>query len=476
MKLLVVASRGAARQHLAESVVTLGHSVVEVSSTREARDRLRREAFDVVMVDTDRSASQVPALLGAVGRWCPRARVVRLTQNPSSPAVPHGIDAMFAGSLVKPIRAPRVRDLLTRLHRELPAGVGEPPHARPAPPSRDRLTHVRLDDLPHDLGEGRLERAVDRAPEGGPPLRELRIEAADASPNLLGRLLVGSYITGQDRVFVVSRKGLTDAQRAEVRRTADRLLGTTVVRDLEDLIEVQNFVDPGKHPLPHLLRRVVWMLQTELAACREALDAGGPGPRALVDSTEDEVDRLYLLIARQLLLSSDSPRIAEEIDVASHHYQMGYRLVAKMLEVTGDRIQGIATELDRIHDRMRRVAPSVTRPLSETLARLERFLGDTMDAFTLLSARAANVTLNRIDEALPGISSMGDAFAQHLDDRDLAVAFERTVCHLVMSLEMLAIVNEVTINRCVEPETVAARGARALLGTLAPATPTHPTP
>ena len=286
----------------------------------------------------------------------------------------------------------------------------------------------------------------------------LRIDATGAPPNLLARLLVGSYITGQDQVLVTARAGLSNAQRQEVRRIVDRILGMSVVGESPNVVEVQNFVDPGKYQLPRLLNRVVRMLRGELSACQAALTGHESDPIPQLEAIEDEIDRFYLLMVRQLLLSSDSPQIARSIDVESHHYQIGYRLVAKILEVIGDLVHGIGREIGANLAGLRRLPKPIRQELVGLLGRLEGLLTRTMDAFARLSAIDANATLNEIDKRVAKDTALGDLLARRISDRKVAVSAQRVVSNLVMLMEMLVIINEVTINRSVEPETVARNG------------------
>ena len=202
-------------------------------------------------------------------------------------------------------------------------------------------------------------RAGGGAPEpglpDGRPQKVLRIDMTGAPPNLLGRLLVGSYITGQDQVIISARHGLTLEQRKEIRQVVDRTLGMTVVAESPATVEIQNFVDPGKHELPRLLHRVVQLLRAELKVCHAALTQDNARELSQIENLEEEIDRLYLLVVRQLLLSSDNPRIARNIDVESHHYQIGDRLVAKVLEVTGDLIHEIGKDLQENLPGLRRM-------------------------------------------------------------------------------------------------------------------------
>ncbi len=312
----------------------------------------------------------------------------------------------------------------------------------------------------HELGEGRLEPGI---PDGRPQ-KVLRIDMTGAPPNLLGRLLVGSYITGQDQVIITARRGLTLAQRRELHRVVDRSLGMSVVVDTPAVVEVQNFVDPRKFELPRLLHRTVQLLRSELQICHATLDGSGAEELPRLETIEEEIDRLYLLMVRQLLLSSDSPRIARSIDVESHHYQIGDRLVAKVLEVTGDLIHEIGNELVHHLPGLQRMPRPVLVAIVDRVERLELLLTRSMTAFGRLSVVEANANLNEIAEVLPHDANLGQLIGRRVLDRKVAVAAQRIVCNLVMGLEMLIIVNEVTINRSVEPETVAHTGFRLPMG------------
>ena len=307
-----------------------------------------------------------------------------------------------------------------------------------------------------DLGGGRLE--ISPANVEVPADRRqklLRIDATDAPPKLIARLLIGAYITGQDQIVVSSAEGLTAKQREEIRRTVSHVLGMTVVEEESGAVEVQNFVDPGRYQFHRLLGQVVRMLRAELATCRSVLASGDRSVLQQLGPMEDEVDRFYLLMARQLLLSSDDFQIARDIGVESHHFQIGSRLLAKALEVSGDLISEVGNELRENLVGLRKVPAPALADLVSLMSRVDELLGRTMDSFTRLSVVDANAVLDEISESLPTDNSLGDSLARHITNRRIAVAAQRIVSNLLMTIEMLVIINEVTINRSVEPETVA---------------------
>ena len=316
-----------------------------------------------------------------------------------------------------------------------------------------------------DLGRGCLE--ISPANVDSPEQRReklLRIDGSDAAPNLISRLLIGGYITGQDHIVVSARDGLTPDQRKEVRRTVAHVLGMTVVEESSDAIEVQNFVDPGRYRLHRLLSQVVRILRSELEACLSALSGTDRVGLDQLGPLEDEVDRFYLLMVRQLLLSSDDFQVARDIGVESHHYQIGYRLIAKVIEVTGDLVAGVGEEVKANLAGFRRFSSSDRDALVDLVRRFDERLGRTMEAFDRLSVVDANAVLNEITQSLPKDSSLGDALARRVRDRQVAVAAQRIVSNVLMGTEMLVVVNEVTINRSVEPETVAQTNREVRMG------------
>ena len=315
-----------------------------------------------------------------------------------------------------------------------------------------------------DLGEGRLEISPVRSEDPGARRQKLlRIDATELPPKLLARLLIGAYITGQDQVVVSARTALSVAQRSEIRRTVAHVLGMTVVEEEAGTMEVQNFIDPGKHHFQRLMGQVVRILRSELETCRAVLDGADPGALHQLAPMEDEVDRYYLLMVRQLLLSSDDFQVARDIGVESHHFQIGSRLIAKVLEMVGDLVSEVARELGDHLPGLRRLPPAARASLVTLLTAADRQLEGTMDAFVRLSVVGANATLNEIEAELLERQAFGDKLARRVADRGVAVAAQRIVSQLLMTLEMLVIINEVTINRSVEPETVSKTDRKVVL-------------
>lgn len=313
-----------------------------------------------------------------------------------------------------------------------------------------------------DVGEGRLELSLtgEHAQRAQAPPRTLRIDARGAPPKLLGRLVVGGFITGQEHVIITG--ALTPTQRGEVEHAVARMLGTSIVADLPGQLEIQNFIDPARYPLPRLFSRIAGLLRGQVDQCVRALDGQDSVDLERITTVEDEVDRVYLLLVRQLLVSSDNFHVAKEVGVPSHHFQLGYRLVAKSLEMVGDLLFEVGEDLTTDRTLPAKLPGAVRTELSALLQRFGNHLDRTLQSFSEVTFQGANDELNRIGEVYSVLDEAGPRLAAKVRDRSVALVVQRMVSNLDHALKMLVIVNEVTINKSVEPE-VLLRGSTDLL-------------
>lgn len=436
LRVLIVGAAAGSHEHVA-MFERLGW---DVTVTSDPASISRARSFDLVFIDRRADADGRRALARKVrARW------------PGAPIAPVG--GRPGGTEPKSPLRPTEPPLSGAAVR---TGASVPPEARAGPsPALPGSPNP-----PRDLGTGRLEPAdltgdlsEDR------DQKVLRIDTNGATPRLLGRLLVGGYITGQDRIVLTASRDLTVGQREEVQRAAHRVLGMSVVTDRPGRMEVQSFLDPAKYAFVPLLNRTVWMLQAQLELCRRALDGTDQDFLSDVEEVEEGIDRLYLLMVRQLLLSCENPGLARRIDVGSRHFQIGDRLVAKMLEVIGDLIHEVGRGLAAGREGFQTLPPDISRELSDMILRFESFLKRTAETFLRTSASAANALLDEIQTEIPSDSSLGDELTRRIADPKLAVAAGRVVWGLVLAFDMLVVMNEITINRSVEPVSGGGNGA-----------------
>ncbi len=328
----------------------------------------------------------------------------------------------------------------------------------------------------HDLGGGRIELSVETAESrpGHPRERALTVDARNAAPHLIPRLIVGAYVTGQDQVIVTGH--LARLQRNEINRAVAKLLGTSIVEDGKDRLVIQTFVDPTRYTVPRLLERLVHLLLDQVEVCRRGVLGVGPPDRTQIAVLEDEIDKIYRLMVRQLMLACGHYEVAKEVGVVHHHLHMGYRMIAKLFEDLGDHLFALGENLYPSEGGRWNVPEDVTKEIADRLERFATLLRRTATSFENASAEEANLVLNDVHSDVPDLRALARNLPARVPSQPDSLAVERVLEFLLDITQMLHVVNEVTINRAVDLEEFPRPDARFSINTLEPLPPIEPLP
>lgn len=202
----------------------------------------------------------------------------------------------------------------------------------------------------------------------------LRAEQA-GSPEMLARLIVGAYALGYDAIEVTGREPLDHVTTNRVIDTVKRLRGMEVVESDVVHIVAQSFIDPTKFPVDSLIKRLQMLVTGSLERVTESLDSSKTANLEEVASVKEEMDELYWLILRQLLVALNRRELASEIGIESPLHASGDRISAKMLDGIGGMVGEIAQELLRLRGMGTVMGPTVT-------AGIRRLATKTEEAFT----------------------------------------------------------------------------------------------
>jgi len=324
---------------------------------------------------------------------------------------------------------------------------------------------IRLGDALRfqDTGRGVLEVTPDR--DGPHPLDEpqpLTIVATDAPVSLISELVVGAYVSGQERVVITTRKGFSEPQREELHRTATRVPGLSVVSEVADTVTLQVIVDPTKRRAPSLLDHMTQLVQHELALCRRALAQQSGVLLAPISNIEEDLERTYLLLARELLISVADPRVAQKIGAEGPQLKLGYRLVANSLSSIGEQVSSMAHYLRAC---MQSACFSGTScvSLGDKVASTEELLSLTMQAFHQASATEANLALTMIRASHEDLDAL---MVVQMEGKRCSVLKQRIASKLITMGELMRAINRETLNRVVEPTGAGHPGGRVVVAGL----------
>lgn len=267
---------------------------------------------------------------------------------------------------------------------------------------------------------------------------------------LLTRMITGNYILGRDTIIISSTSELSVEQLNEIRGATRRLSGLGIVEQTAQEAVIQCFLDPSKYPITGLLTRLhkvaVSMLETSMQALMDrrfslALE---------VLELENEADRLYWLILRQIFRALTKIPLSRHVGIESATHAVGYRAVSKYLEETADCSEAIANQVlsiaDEKHDQYSTVLDEVCKFGAETLGVSK----EAMDSFTTLDAPLANSIVERSKRLEENEKTLTELVVTSVQDRKLALALRGIVWNLAQISRSSQMVSELALNRYLE--------------------------
>jgi phosphate uptake regulator len=227
----------------------------------------------------------------------------------------------------------------------------------------------------------------------------LRADQA-GSGEMLDRLIVGAYALGYDTIEVTGKEPLDQKTADGVLGTIKRLRGMEVVEADERHIVAQSFIDPTKFPVDSLIKRLQMLVSKSLERVTGSLDLKQTGGLNEVSRTQEEVDELYWLILRQLLVALNRRELASEIGIESPLHASGDRVSAKTLDEIGGIIQDIAEELVRLRGLGTRMDPKVTASIERLAAKSGEAFNTTVESLLTPDIRLIRRSLELVEETM----------------------------------------------------------------------------
>ena len=255
----------------------------------------------------------------------------------------------------------------------------------------------------------------------------------------LTRLVVGAYALGYDTIEVAGKEPLDKARTEAVIGTIKRLRGVEVVESDSRHVVAQSFMDPTKFPVDSLIKRLQILVAKSLEDVMEALNLKRIGSLNEVRKVQEEIDELYWLIVRQLLVALNRRELASDIGIESPLHASGDRVCAKTLDEIGSIIMDIAEELVRLKGQDTRMDPRVVEDIMALGTMASKTFNTTMGSLltsdpSLIGASAALVeeTLEMEKEITHEILETGE----HGYARVLATQFAQLAryCNIIIEI------------------------------------------
>jgi phosphate uptake regulator len=197
-----------------------------------------------------------------------------------------------------------------------------------------------------------------------PSRSEAILEASQGlDKDFLLRHFISFYLAGYDTIRITLGKA-DGALRGFIREGIRRkLVGVEIIEESSGGILTQCLSGYVDLPLKKALERMAIIAGGMLSDSVAVLQGGGKGLATEVIERDDEVDRFYHFLLRQLNIAVRDRSVIQEIGLTSTRDCLGYRLVVKSVERVADHAAGIASQAELLQNLPE---PAVKRVLEMT--------------------------------------------------------------------------------------------------------------
>ncbi len=230
-----------------------------------------------------------------------------------------------------------------------------------------------------------------------------------AGAEALTRMITGNYIVGCNTIRVRSREEISPSQLQEIHEAVRGLTGLTIVNQGPKFVTIENFVEPTRFPIDGLLRRLHYLTSRMEKLALGVLAGEVAGRIEEVARMEVEVDRLYWLVVRQLLLAARNRSIAAKIGVTEPRHLLGNRVVAVTLENIGDNWEEMAAEAAPVLSSPKGIPKAFSKVVGSIKGKLEEIIERTITAFFASDLKKANEALDLQASLVRELRTLGGA-------------------------------------------------------------------
>ncbi len=264
-------------------------------------------------------------------------------------------------------------------------------------------------------------------------------------PEMLTRVIIGAFLIGNDTIQVTAKDQLRPEQLDQIRKATERLSGIGVVEQTIRQATLQSFVDPTKFAVEGLVRRLHIIASSMQEAAVKAFLQRNVELADGVLHMEDEADRIYWLIVRQLILCARNRSIASKIGIDNPIHIAGYRVIARDLEVMADCAEVIAHEVLNADGKLpfdQKIGDKVSK-YNDLIAEVSENSGRALWTKDL---RLANACLERAKIARAEQRKLMGSILREVKDVHAAVALRSIVSNLALIAYYAQTMSEIVMN------------------------------
>ena len=253
------------------------------------------------------------------------------------------------------------------------------------------------------------------------------------------RTFIAYYIGGFDIVRIKFRANLPEIRSNLKTHIRDKLIGVEIVEETSDAILAQCLHGYFDLPVKKAQSRMGILTSAMQIDAVRSLLGGDPLLAKEILERDDEVDRFYHFIARQLNLAVHNRMMIQEIGLVTAQDCLNYRLVVKSIERIADHAAQVANSTVQLEKRR------IPQALGEHIQKLSKLTNEIFESALRAvhgkNSKIANETIARLCQVLKEEeSATQELVASRLDNS--------AVVSLRLAIESLRRIAEYSVDIC----------------------------
>ena len=275
----------------------------------------------------------------------------------------------------------------------------------------------------------------------------IEIEGEEETPSIV-RKLISLYFLGFKTINVKPKNGrLSVHQRNTVKESVKRMLmGSEIISDSISGITIQVLVNLLELSVDGAFKRMIHLAKSMSSDAILAVQENNLELAQEIINTDDEVDRFGFYIIRQLKIAIQNEHMLKEMGFRNARNCLGYRLVVKNIERTGDHAAFIAKDLLEFK---KPVKKEILQKLQEMNEFCLSMLDDSCLALFKEDYNQAEKTITKINEITKFEKKVRDASKSLKDDEEI-YRVRRMTENIRRISEYASDISEIVLNMNIE--------------------------
>ncbi len=226
-----------------------------------------------------------------------------------------------------------------------------------------------------------------------PPVRKIQIDVTGRMGDALIRDMIAAYLAGSDIIEAKADRILAE-QKNIIRSMCYKLIGPEIIEETAKKVVIQDLLNPDEISIKKSVRRMYLISNSMHIDAIKAIKTLDADLALDVNQRDDDVDRLFLLIAKQFRSILRGARLPDASETSIDEYH-DLRMAASPIERIADHARKIA----KITTLLEGPIPSDIMEMIEVTSDMSRkVVEDSIDALYNSDVELANKVIGKVEK------------------------------------------------------------------------------